>query len=71
MYQRYRNLPYQLSYSAADHYKGAEIMLFSDNLLIPTIDNPAQVKEKSAAFRCAPKNLLVAGVDSNQRPLGY
>jgi len=44
MYQRYRNLPYQLSYSAADRYKGAEIMFFSDNLLIPAIDNPAKVE---------------------------
>jgi DNA adenine methylase len=54
MYQRYRNLPYQLNYSAADRYKGAEIMFFSDNLLIPTIDNPAQVKEKGATFSLRP-----------------
>jgi len=46
IYQRYRSMPYELSYSAADRYKGAEIMFFSDNLLIPTIDNPAQVKQK-------------------------
>ena len=44
MYQRYRSLPYQLNYSAANRYEGAEIMFFSDNLLIPTIDNPAQVR---------------------------
>ncbi|MBA7560759.1 hypothetical protein ES708_02390 [subsurface metagenome] len=44
MYQQYRNLPYQLSYSAADRYKGAEIMFFSDDLLIPDIDNPAKVR---------------------------
>jgi len=54
MYQRYRILPYQLNYSAADHYKGAEIMFFSDNLLIPTIDNPTQVKEKGIAFSLCP-----------------
>ncbi len=44
MYQQYRNLPYQLSYSAADRYKGAEIMFFSDDLLIPDVDNPAKVR---------------------------
>lgn len=49
MYQRYKNLPYQLSYSVADRYKGAEIMFFSDNLLISTIENPAQVRQKGTA----------------------
>ncbi len=44
MYQRYRNIPYTLSYSAANRYKGAEIMFFSDSLLIPAADNPAKVK---------------------------
>ena len=44
MYQRYRNIPYKLSYSAAEHYSGAEIMFFSDNLLIPTTDNPVKVE---------------------------
>jgi DNA adenine methylase len=44
MYRQYRSLPYQLSYSAASRYKGAEIMFFSDNLLIPDVDNPAKVR---------------------------
>jgi DNA adenine methylase len=44
MYQQYRNLPYQLSYSAADRYKGAEIMFFSDDLLIPTVDDPTKIR---------------------------
>jgi DNA adenine methylase len=43
MYQQYRNLPYQLSYSAADRYKGAEIMFFSDDFLIPTVDDPTKI----------------------------
>jgi len=51
MYQGYENLLYQLSYSAADHYKGAEIMFFSDNLLIPTVDNPAQLQKVPAFYR--------------------
>ncbi|MBN2186529.1 MAG: DNA adenine methylase [Dehalococcoidia bacterium] len=51
MYQWCRNLPYQLSYSAADHYKGAEIMFFSDNLLIPTVDDPAHPQKAPAFYR--------------------
>ena len=51
VYQWCRNLPYQLSYSAADHYKGAEIMFFSGNLLIPTVDNPAQLQKAPAFYR--------------------
>jgi DNA adenine methylase len=44
IYQRYRSMPYKLSYSAADRYCGSEIMFFSDNLRIPNIDNPVKVK---------------------------
>lgn len=44
MYEQYRNMPYKLSYSAADRYKGSEIMFFSDNLIIPTVNNPAKVQ---------------------------
>lgn len=44
IYKRYRNLPYQLNYSAANRYKGAEIMFFSDNIIIPVLENPTKVK---------------------------
>jgi len=47
IYQRYRTIPYKLSYSAAARYKGEEIMFFSDNLLIPATDNPLKVKAVS------------------------
>ena len=47
MYQQYRNMPYKLSYSAAERYKGSEIMFFSDNLIIPAIENPAKVQAVS------------------------
>ena len=47
MYQQYRNMPYKLSYSAAERYKGSEIMFFSDSLIIPTVDNPAKVQAVS------------------------
>ncbi len=47
MYQQYRNMPYKLSYSAAERYKGSEIMFFSDSSIIPTVDNPAKVQAVS------------------------
>ena len=51
MYRGYGNLLYQLSYSAADHYKGAEIMFFSNNLLIPNVGNSAQLQKAPAFHR--------------------
>lgn len=44
MYEHYRNMSYKLSYSAAERYKGSEIMFFSDDLVIPEVDNPAKVQ---------------------------
>ena len=44
IYHHYRNMTYELSYSAAEHYRGAEIMFFSDNLQIPDVENPAKVE---------------------------
>ncbi len=62
MYQRYRNLPYELSYSAAGRHRGAEIMFFSDNLLIPIVDNPTQLRKVPAFYRQCILNIqLVAG----------
>lgn len=44
LYRGYRKLPYQLSYSANDRYKGAEILFFGDDLAVPKVENPAKVK---------------------------
>jgi len=44
MYLYHRNMPYKLSYSAAKHYKGSEIMFFSDDLIIPMVYNPIKVQ---------------------------
>lgn len=35
MYRNFRNIVYGLSYSAQERYKGAEIMFFADELVIP------------------------------------
>ncbi|HVF74593.1 MAG TPA: DNA adenine methylase [Acidimicrobiales bacterium] len=43
LYNFARPTKYSLSYSAADRYKGSEIMFFSKGLRIPTVDTPALV----------------------------
>lgn len=40
LYKGYRQLAYKLNYSAADRYKGSEIIFFCDNLIIPQTDSP-------------------------------
>jgi len=47
LYQHYRNMPYKLSYSAAERYRGSEIMFFSDDLIIPIVDDPTKVQAVS------------------------
>jgi len=37
MYKDYQQVTYSLSYSTAEHYKGNEVMFFSDNLIVPPI----------------------------------
>lgn len=44
LYSGFRFIEYDLSYSAQDKYRGAEIMFFCDNLEIPLISHPARVK---------------------------
>ncbi len=46
MYQGYRQITYNLSYSANNRYKGAESMFFSSQLSIPPTSNPILVSKK-------------------------
>lgn len=44
LYSRFRFIEYDLSYSAQDKYRGAEIMFFCESLEIPLISHPTRVK---------------------------
>jgi len=45
MYKGYRKIIYKLSYSAAERYKGLEIMFFCNDLIIPKVANPAKLEK--------------------------
>ncbi len=44
LYSQYRSITYNLSYSAGERYSGAEIMIFSDDLVIPETAQPARLR---------------------------
>lgn len=44
MYEGCPTIQYGINYSAQDRYKGAEVMFFSDGLLIPDVRNPVNLK---------------------------
>ncbi|WP_373232974.1 DNA adenine methylase [Cohnella sp.] len=44
MYEEMRHITYSLNYSAANRYAGSEIMIYSDSMIIPEVDNPIKVK---------------------------
>jgi DNA adenine methylase len=46
MYKTYRRISYKLSYSAAERYKGSEVIFFSNGLNIPIVETPANVDSK-------------------------
>lgn len=43
LYEDFRFFEYSLSYSASSHYSGSELMIFSNQLSIPNINNPIKV----------------------------
>ena len=47
LYKNFRQIDYLLSYSAADKYKGSELMVFDDELTIPEVTNPSKMNKAS------------------------
>lgn len=43
MYKRRAKITYGINYSAQNRYKGAEVMFFSENLILPDVHNPANI----------------------------
>lgn len=43
LYMDLRKIVYSINYSAASKYSGSEIMIFSDRLRVPIVDNPIKV----------------------------
>lgn len=52
LYSEFRHTSYGLSYSAQERYRGAEIMFFSPDLLIPAIDDPSRVRSRDLLNSC-------------------
>lgn len=51
LYPDRRNITYNLSYSAQRHMQGSEIIIFSDKLKVPEIDNPAKPPKIARIYR--------------------
>lgn len=43
MYERFERISNDLSYSAADRYRGSEVMFFSPQLALPPVESPANI----------------------------
>lgn len=50
MYPNFRNMKYQLGYSASKVAMGSEVMFFSPDLKLPAVDSPAAVKARDLAM---------------------
>jgi DNA adenine methylase len=46
LYSNHRKNSYPLSYTAANRYHGSEVVIYSDDLKVPTVDNPFRLTRK-------------------------
>jgi DNA adenine methylase len=44
MYNGFPKISYGMNYSASSYYEGSEVMFFSEKLVIPDVENPANLK---------------------------
>lgn len=47
LYQDFQSIHYGLKYSAQEHYDGAEVIFFSENLKVPIVSDPVRVNSKT------------------------
>lgn len=47
LYQDFRSIEYSIHYSVQERYKGAEVMFFSDDLLVDDVCDPSKVHRRS------------------------
>lgn len=60
LYPNRRNITYNLSYSAQRHMQGSEIIIFSDGLKVPAINNPAKPPKIAQFYSCRKDGLTAA-----------
>ena len=53
MYGGFSQRTYNISYSAAKKFEGSELMVFSNDLLIPNDGNPLEAKLSKSGYSCA------------------
>jgi DNA adenine methylase len=69
LYRRHRSITYNLNYSASEKYSGAEIMIFSDELLIPDVLQPARLILKEGIIRQTTERLFTQTPASDTKHL--
>ena len=50
LYDGFRKIEYSLNYSATQPKQGSEVMIFSDNLYIPEVINPAKLRTRAYVY---------------------
>lgn len=73
LYSNHRKNVYPLSYTAANRYYGSEVIIYSDDIKVPTVNNPFRLIKKefensTRQFGCM-KGLVISMADDFGAPL--